>query len=76
MKVGRTKDPLYKDSYFGITSPTFIPPFEAPEDRQGPSPIGSIVVAFFCGLYLRSYPPKGTTMEPMGTKALKAYRSY
>ena len=31
MKVGRIKDPLYKDSYFGITPPTFIPPFEAPE---------------------------------------------
>ena len=32
MKVGRIKDPLYKDSYFGITPPTFIPPFEAPEE--------------------------------------------
>ena len=32
MKVGRIKDPLYKDSYFGITPPTFIPPFEAPEN--------------------------------------------
>ena len=31
MKVGRIKDPLYKDSYFGITPPTFILPFEAPE---------------------------------------------
>ena len=31
MKVGRIKDPLYKDSYFGITPPTFIPPFEAPD---------------------------------------------
>ena len=31
MKVGRIKDPLYKDSYFGIIPPTFIPPFEAPE---------------------------------------------
>ena len=31
MKVGRIKDPLYKDSYFGITPPTFIPPFEAAE---------------------------------------------
>ena len=29
MKVGRIKDPLYKDTYFGITPPTFIPPFEA-----------------------------------------------
>ena len=26
------KDPLYKDSYLGITPPTFILPFEAPED--------------------------------------------
>ena len=25
------KDPLYKDSYFGITPPTFLPPFEAPD---------------------------------------------
>ena len=31
MKLGRIKDPLYKDSYFGITPPTFIPPFEAPD---------------------------------------------
>ena len=31
MKVGRIKDPLYKDSYFGITPPTFIPAFQAPE---------------------------------------------
>ena len=31
MKVRRIKDPLYKDSYFGIIPPTFIPPFEAPE---------------------------------------------
>ena len=31
MKVGRIKDPLDKASYFGITPPTFIPPFEAPE---------------------------------------------
>ena len=30
MKVGRIKNPLYKDSYFGITPPTFIPPIEAP----------------------------------------------
>ena len=30
MKVGRIKDPLYKDSYFRITPPTFIPPLEAP----------------------------------------------
>ena len=35
MKVGRIKDPLYKDSYFGITPPTFIPPFEAPENGSG-----------------------------------------
>ena len=33
MKVGRIKDPLYKDSYFGITSPAFILPFEAPGIR-------------------------------------------
>ena len=25
------KDPLYKDSYLGITPPTFILPFEAPD---------------------------------------------
>ena len=31
MKVGRIKDPFYKDSYFGITPATFIPPFEVPE---------------------------------------------
>ena len=31
MKVGRIKDPLYKDSYLGITPPTFILPFEAPD---------------------------------------------
>ena len=31
MKGGRIKDPLYKDSYFGTTPPTFTPPFEAPE---------------------------------------------
>ena len=30
-KVGRMKDPLYKDSYLGITPPTFILPFEAPD---------------------------------------------
>ena len=34
MKVRRIKDPLYKDSYFGIIPPTFIPPFEAPEFKQ------------------------------------------
>ena len=34
-KVGRMKDPLYKDSYLGITPPTFILPFEAP-DYIGP----------------------------------------
>ena len=34
MKVGRIKDPLYKDSYFGITPPTFIPPLEAPEELR------------------------------------------
>ena len=28
MKVGKVKDPLYKDSRFGIASPTFIPPLE------------------------------------------------
>ena len=28
-KVGRMKDPLYKDSYLGINPPTFILPFEA-----------------------------------------------
>ena len=33
MKVGRIKDPLYKDSYYGITPPNFIPPFEAPDSR-------------------------------------------
>ena len=32
MNVGRIKDPLYKDSYFGTTPPIFIPPFEAPEN--------------------------------------------
>ena len=31
MKAGRIKDPLYKVPYFGITPPTFIPPFKAPE---------------------------------------------
>ena len=31
MKVGGIKDPLHRDSYFGITTPTFIPPVEAPE---------------------------------------------
>ena len=31
MKVGRMKDPFYEDSYLGITPPTFIPPFEAPD---------------------------------------------
>ena len=34
MKVGRIKDPLYKDSDFGITPPTFIPPFEAPDNAN------------------------------------------
>ena len=38
MKVGRIKDPLYKDSYFGITPPTFIPPFEAPDLFSPPPP--------------------------------------
>ena len=33
-KVGRMKDPLYKDSYLGITPPTFILPFEAPESSM------------------------------------------
>ena len=28
MKVGRVNDPLYKDSYLGITPPTFTPPLE------------------------------------------------
>ena len=30
-KVGRMKDPLYKDSYLGINPPSFILPFEAPD---------------------------------------------
>ena len=34
MKVGRIKAPLYKESYLGITPPTFIPPFEAPDSRS------------------------------------------
>ena len=29
MKVGRIKDPLYKDYYWGNIPPTFTPPFEA-----------------------------------------------
>ena len=33
MKVGRITDPLYKDSYFGITPPTFILPVEAPDTK-------------------------------------------
>ena len=33
--VGRMKDPLNKDSYLGITPPTFILPFEAPETQTG-----------------------------------------
>ena len=33
-KVGRMKDPLYKDSYLGITPPTFILPFEAPDHKN------------------------------------------
>ena len=32
MKVGRVKDPLYKDSYLGITPPTFTPPLEPFEE--------------------------------------------
>ena len=28
MKVGVIQDPLYKDSYCGITPPAFIPPLE------------------------------------------------
>ena len=38
MKVGRIKDPIYKDSYFGITPPTFIPPFEAPDTSTSEYP--------------------------------------
>ena len=30
-RVGRMKDPLYKDSYLRITPPTFILAFEAPD---------------------------------------------
>ena len=37
-KVGRIKDPLYQDSYLGITPPTFIPPFEAPDSSHASSP--------------------------------------
>ena len=37
-KVGRMKDPLYKDSYLGITPPTFILPFEGPESLQQQTP--------------------------------------
>ena len=33
MKVGRVKDPLYKDSYLGIIPPTFTPPLEPFEFR-------------------------------------------
>ena len=36
------KDPLYKDSYLGITPPTVILPFEAPDDYPellSPKPI-------------------------------------
>ena len=35
MKVGRVKDPLYKDSYLGISHlPTSIPPFEASDEQE------------------------------------------
>ena len=51
-KVGRIKDPLYKDSYFGITPPTFIPPFEAPGTetldnqpaKQQPAPAAAAMI--------------------------------
>ena len=43
-KVGRMKDPLHKDSYSGITPPTFILPFEAPEFRTQGS-VDSVVEA-------------------------------
>ena len=36
MKVGRVKDPLYKDSYLGITPPTFTPPLEPFDIRSSP----------------------------------------
>ena len=42
MKVGRIKDPLYKDLYSGITPPTFIPPSEAPEFGG----FGAVLVCF------------------------------
>ena len=34
MKVGRLKDPLYKDSYLGILPPTFTPPWEPIENSE------------------------------------------
>ena len=37
MKVGRIKDPLYKDSYLGIIPPTFIPPLEPFEQSGAPT---------------------------------------
>ena len=33
-KVGRMKDPLYKDSYLGTNPPAFILPFEAPDQME------------------------------------------
>ena len=38
MKAGRVKDPLYKDSYLGITQTTFTPPLEPFESPWFPLP--------------------------------------
>ena len=33
--LGRMKDPLYKEIYFGITPPAFIPPLEPCDTSRG-----------------------------------------
>ena len=50
MKVGRTKDPLDKASYFGIPPPAFIPPFEAPERLSPALPPALKALRSDCGL--------------------------
>ena len=61
MKVGRIKDPLYKDSYFGITPPTFILPFEAPDSLlKGLTAVALLLVRL--GGRIRE--PKPKTLNP------------
>ena len=66
-KVGRMKDPLYKDFYLGITPPTFILPFEAPESLRHSHVFGSGVRPG------RGFKPSGTASAPNAISLLLCF---